>query len=572
MNVLRSRIFKAVSVLTLFFLVALFSNVVLAGTAPDIIWENYFGTERSEGGDLGTILLDANGNEDGFLAVGKTSVYVNPGYIHLVVLSKVDNNGNPISGWGTEGNGISLVDIGAYEYLEDVKQVFDAQGNPDGFILSGRYDYAATLLARVDEDGTLKDGWGNNGNGTSSFLDVVNYYQRAASVLQVKDAQGAPDGFITIANYNNPPEDYYALAVIRTDGNGFLKDGWGTNGDGSSYIGRKVIGRTSHEDAEQIIRSYDAQGVPDGYIIMGKSRNYDPATGTLYGLYLAKIDNAGTALWESYIDEVYTYRFFLGEVEQTATGCRIAARFDEDLIIFNTDAQGTLTSKVSATLTFPGLYLRKIILTADGGAVITGEAETYIDSDHWGVYLAKMNAAGDIDWETVTPGSSECDWGEYVDQTADGGFIVTGYKGLGPSPNYYDTYFLRYSGCNQAGATGSVTPSQNTLWPPNHSVIPVTIDASAIVANNPDTYIRITSVDITEYSGVEAGEAYGENTYDPNNFEPDVEITGDLSLNLRAERTGPSTGRTYTVNVTATDCAGDHTFTAEVNVPHDKGQ
>jgi hypothetical protein len=124
--------------------------------------------------------------------------------------------------------------------------------------------------------------------------------------------------------------------------------------------------------------------------------------------------------------------------------------------------------------------------------------------------------------------------------------------------------------CNGAGVTGTVSPSTDTLWPPNHSVIPVSIDASGLASSNPDTVISISSVDIVETSSQEAGEAYGENVYDENNYEPDVEITGDLSLNLRAERTGASTGRTYVITVTATDCSGSYDFTAEVSVPHDK--
>jgi len=126
--------------------------------------------------------------------------------------------------------------------------------------------------------------------------------------------------------------------------------------------------------------------------------------------------------------------------------------------------------------------------------------------------------------------------------------------------------------CDDRPITGSISSSIDTLWPPNHNMVPIAIDASDLTLHNPDTQISITTVDITEYSGQEAGEEYGESTYDENNFEPDVEKTGDLSLNLRSERAGASTGRTYTITVSATDCSGTYTFTTQVIVPHDKGK
>ena len=120
------------------------------------------------------------------------------------------------------------------------------------------------------------------------------------------------------------------------------------------------------------------------------------------------------------------------------------------------------------------------------------------------------------------------------------------------------------------GVAGVVTPSTSTLWPPNHSVVPITIDASALTSANDIISAAITSVAAVEYSSQEAGEAYGENVYDENNYEPDIEVTGDLTVNLRSERAGASQGRVYIITVTATDCSGEYTFTAEVNVPHDK--
>lgn len=55
------------------------------------------------------------------------------------------------------------------------------------------------------------------------------------------------------------------------------------------------------------------------------------------------------------------------------------------------------------------------------------------------------------------------------------------------------------------------------------------------------------------------------------NTEPDWEITGDLTVNLRAERSGKGTGRVYTIYVECVDAGGNSTVaTVNVSVSHDQ--
>ena len=57
------------------------------------------------------------------------------------------------------------------------------------------------------------------------------------------------------------------------------------------------------------------------------------------------------------------------------------------------------------------------------------------------------------------------------------------------------------------------------------------------------------------------------------NTAPDWEITGPLTVNLRAERSGGANGRVYTIVVECTDAAGNSSAAAvKVIVPHDKGK
>jgi hypothetical protein len=57
------------------------------------------------------------------------------------------------------------------------------------------------------------------------------------------------------------------------------------------------------------------------------------------------------------------------------------------------------------------------------------------------------------------------------------------------------------------------------------------------------------------------------------NTSPDWKITGDLTVDLRAERSGPGNGRVYTINVEISDDAGNKvTRNVTVLVPHDSGK
>jgi hypothetical protein len=106
----------------------------------------------------------------------------------------------------------------------------------------------------------------------------------------------------------------------------------------------------------------------------------------------------------------------------------------------------------------------------------------------------------------------------------------------------------------------SVTTSAPTLWPPNHKMVPVTVTAIASDGEGSVT-TRIVSVSSNEPdNGLGDGDTAG-----------DFEITGPMTLKLRAERAGNGNGRTYTILVEASDEAGN-TATAEVHVlvPHSR--
>jgi len=110
---------------------------------------------------------------------------------------------------------------------------------------------------------------------------------------------------------------------------------------------------------------------------------------------------------------------------------------------------------------------------------------------------------------------------------------------------------------------GSMSASPNTLWPPNHKFVPVTISTS--VSDNCDAAPRCA---ISSVSSNEPVNGLGD-----GDTSPDWIVTGASTLLLRAERSGTGTGRVYTVATTCTDAAGNAaTGYTTVTVPHDQGK
>jgi hypothetical protein len=113
----------------------------------------------------------------------------------------------------------------------------------------------------------------------------------------------------------------------------------------------------------------------------------------------------------------------------------------------------------------------------------------------------------------------------------------------------------------QPPTIGGVAANPNTLWPPNHKMVPVTVAASAVDSCGSAPVCTIAAV-----SSNEPGK--GEEKEDR---EPDWQITGNLSVKLRAERVGNGNGRVYTFTIQCTDASQNSaTKAVTVTVPHER--
>jgi len=179
----------------------------------------------------------------------------------------------------------------------------------------------------------------------------------------------------------------------------------------------------------------------DGYIIAGYTRSF--GIGGL-DVYLLKLNSSGDTLWTRTYGGTEEDAGF--SVQQTSDGGYIIAGSTysfgvgvSDFYLLKTDSSGVMLW----TRTYGGFCFDEgfsVQQTSDGGYIITGETCSFGNGND-DVYLVKTNSLGDTLW-TRTYGGTYKDWGISVQQTSDDGYIVAGWTW--PSGTAYaDAYLIK---------------------------------------------------------------------------------------------------------------------------------
>lgn len=122
-----------------------------------------------------------------------------------------------------------------------------------------------------------------------------------------------------------------------------------------------------------------------------------------------------------------------------------------------------------------------------------------------------------------------------------------------------DTVDIYVQDTNDPPVCTLAQPSVATLWPPNHTMVPVSILG---VTDPSNQQVTITYTAVTQDEPVK-GLGDGDTS-------PDAAVSGNQVL-LRAERSGTGNGRVYAVHFTASDGQGGScSGTVQVSVPHSK--
>ena len=201
---------------------------------------------------------------------------------------------------------------------------------------------------------------------------------------------------------------------------------WGCE-DKSSGTPQSTFTRTFGESGLDYGNSVQ-QTMDGGYVIAGVKERQPPF---LFQAWLIKADSQGEEEWNKTFGG---YGFDHGlSVQQTMDGGYIVGGnsfvetcsdcWSYDFLLIKTDFQG----EAEWTKTFGGDDLDRglsVQQTTDGGYIIIGHTYSFGNGDR-DIWLIKVDSQGEKEWDQTFGGSSE-DEGSSVQQTIDGGYIITG--------------------------------------------------------------------------------------------------------------------------------------------------
>jgi hypothetical protein len=365
-------------------------------TIPLTLWGQ--GWEQTYGGsDWGYGFSVQQTTDGGYIITGQT--------VGNIFLMKTDEDGN--EEWNQT--------LSQNSYGISVFQVSDG-----GFITigsSGDGTNSQILLNKTDVNGNEQ--W-TKLLGDTGVLESVNYGELTSD-----------GGFVItgVRGFNG----YENVFLMKTDENG--NELW-------SQINFSLFSFSSNVQQTQ----------DGGYVLTGGTS--DPGDLLLDSdIYLIKTDETGDSLWR----KTYVHGFYNGYngqyVEQTNDGGYIIlgnthyfvnesiddGSIDGDILLLKTDENGdSLWSKTFGGYNWDvGFSIKQ---TTDGGFIITGSTESF-GNGLTDVYLIKTDNSGNELW-TKTFGGTDYDRGNSIQQTQDGGYVITGQtKSFGKGD--WDIYLIK---------------------------------------------------------------------------------------------------------------------------------
>ena len=379
---------KTPALITLILLAAI-SALNAQPQPPDTLWTKTFGGSEWEEG-----FCVQQTNDGGYIIVGYSNTFGYGG--DNVYLVKTDFQGNQLW-YRTFG--------GAYN-----DRGFDVKQTPDnGFIIVGRTNAVWDVyLIKTNNNGYSQ--WTRTFGGNGSDIGY--------SVQLTMDG-----GYIIAgetASFGAGSVDVY---LIKTDGNGYQQ--W-----------YNTFGGISADEGWSVQQTTDG-----GYIIAGCTASFGAGS---FDVYLIKTDESGNQQWDQTYGGISAD--FGKSMQQTADGGCVIAGWtssfgagSRDVYLIKTDVYGN--QQWSQTFGGTGFdYGNHVHQTSDSGYIITGHIDS-LGISHNDVYVVKTDNDGNQLWYKTIGGSS-FEVGTSVQQTSDGGYIITGST-ASYGAGGYDVYLIK---------------------------------------------------------------------------------------------------------------------------------
>ncbi|KQC14370.1 MAG: hypothetical protein APR63_14440 [Desulfuromonas sp. SDB] len=322
-------------------------------------------------------------SDGGYIIAGYTESYGAGG--SDLYLIKTDDWGNIT--WSKTYGG-SEIDVG-YSVQQTTNGGYIVLGSTESFGVGGEDIY----LIKTNSNGDTL--WSNTGGG--------QHFDRGNCIQQTTDG-----GFIITGSTSSYGAGSYDIFLAKTDQNG--DSVWARTFGGSSVDRGLFVQQTDDE----------------GYIVVGYT--YSFGGGNYSDIILVKTDDDGDSSWTKIIGTTQTDKAF--SVQQTTDGGYIIVGYtinngvESDIWLIKTDNYGnTMWIKSIGTSSFDE-WGYSVQQTTDGGYIIVGDCWTGYPN-YFDIWLIKTNSNGDTLW-TKTFGIANHDYGKFVKQTTDGGYIILG--------------------------------------------------------------------------------------------------------------------------------------------------
>ena len=223
--------------------------------------------------------------------------------------------------------------------------------------------------------------------------------------------------------------DDVGFSIQQTNDGGFIITGKSSLGNGDYEV---CLIKTDMNGVELWNKMFSLSGVDvgksvcqtsdGGYVVTGSTHNFNG----MFEVFIIKTDVGGNQQW------VKNYGEGIGQsIQQTTDGGYVICGYEDsisgsrDVYLIKTDGNGTEEWASSFFVGNGDDYGYSVQQTTDGGYIITGSTNSFGNLD-WDAVLIKTDGVGGTQW-TKTFGGSEYDEGYSVQQTTDGGYVVCGY-------------------------------------------------------------------------------------------------------------------------------------------------